>query len=228
MYKLTKTFVSKWKQQKGKDLGGGVRKDAGLGGARVQEGDEYAPLKMSRTVHEQVKQFKVSLAHSLAQSVTHSLLLPSSTHPLTRSICHPLPPSSLQHTLTHSLNLSPIPSFFPPAHAHSLAQSVTHSLILPSSTRPLTRLICHPFPPSSLQHTPTHSLNLSPTPSFFPPAHAHSLTQSVTHSLLLPSRSIFQLCTSCATQASGNVTGGRCQTSSDSTSLQTLGRLSAR
>ena len=155
-------------------MGGGVRKDAGLGGARVQEGDEYAPLKMSRTVHEQVKQFKVSLAHSLAQSVTHSLLLPSSTHPLTRSICHPLPPSSLQHTLTHSLNLSPIPSFFPPAHTHSLAQSVTHSLILPSSTRPLTRSICHPFPPSSLQHTPTHSLNLSPIPSFFPPGASSS------------------------------------------------------
>ena len=91
MYKLTKTFVSKWKQQKGKDLGGGVRKDTGLGGARVQEGDEFAPLKMSRTVHEQVKQFKVSLAHSPIPS----FFPPAHAH----SLAHPFPPSSLQEHL---------------------------------------------------------------------------------------------------------------------------------
>ena len=125
MYKLTKTFVSKWKQQKGKDLGGGVRKDTGLGGARVQEGDEFAPLKMSRTVHEQVKQFKVSLGHSLTQSVTHSPLLPSSTRPLTR-------------TLTRT----PIPPFFPPAHAHSLAHPFPPSSL--QEHLPVVHILCNP------------------------------------------------------------------------------------
>ena len=60
VYKLVKTFLSKWKQQKGKELGGGVKREAvGGGGRRQEEGDEFAPLKMARTVHEQVKTFKV-------------------------------------------------------------------------------------------------------------------------------------------------------------------------
>ena len=60
MYKLVKTFLSKWKQQKGKELGGGVKREAvGGGGRRQEEGDEFAPLKMARTAHEQVKTFKV-------------------------------------------------------------------------------------------------------------------------------------------------------------------------
>ena len=58
MYKLVKTFLSKWKQQKGKDLGGGLRREAGR---RVEEGDEFAPLRMARITHEQVKTFKVWL-----------------------------------------------------------------------------------------------------------------------------------------------------------------------
>ena len=61
VYKLVKTFLSKWKQQKGKELGGGMKRDAAAmaGGKRVEEGDEFAPLKMARTAHEQVKNFKV-------------------------------------------------------------------------------------------------------------------------------------------------------------------------
>ena len=61
MYKLVKTFLSKWKQQKGKELGGGMKRDpaAVVGGKRAEEGDEFAPLKMARTAHEQVKTFKV-------------------------------------------------------------------------------------------------------------------------------------------------------------------------
>ena len=53
MYKLVKTFVSKWKQQKGKDLGGGLKRDADV--QRVQERDEFPPLKMSRTAQDQVR-----------------------------------------------------------------------------------------------------------------------------------------------------------------------------
>ena len=61
VYKLVKTFLSKWKQQKGKELGGGMKRDAAAmaGGKRVEEGDEFSPLKMARTAHEQVKNFKV-------------------------------------------------------------------------------------------------------------------------------------------------------------------------
>ena len=62
MYKLVKTFLSKWKQQKGKELGGGIKRDAAAmaGGRRAEEGDDFPPLKMARTAHEQVKTFKVS------------------------------------------------------------------------------------------------------------------------------------------------------------------------
>ena len=64
MYKLVKTFFSKWKQQKGKELGGGLKKEAAAmaGGRRAEEGDEFSPLRMARTAHEQVKTFKVSSA----------------------------------------------------------------------------------------------------------------------------------------------------------------------
>ncbi|CAI8001099.1 Dynein heavy chain 7, axonemal, partial [Geodia barretti] len=60
MYKLVKTFLSKWKQQKGKELGGGIKRDAAAmaGGRRAEEGDDFPPLKMARTAHEQVKTFK--------------------------------------------------------------------------------------------------------------------------------------------------------------------------
>lgn len=62
VYKLVKTFLSKWKQQKGKELGGGLKREAAAmaGGKRVEEGDEFAPLRLARTAHEQVKTFKVS------------------------------------------------------------------------------------------------------------------------------------------------------------------------
>ena len=72
MYKLVKTFLSKWKQKKGKDLGGGMKREVvAVGGARrAEEGDEYMPLRMTRTVHEQVKTFKVNL-----NSVVHVLSL---------------------------------------------------------------------------------------------------------------------------------------------------------
>ena len=71
MYKLAKTFLSKWKQQKGKDLGGGLRKEVGAGGRRVEEGDEFPPLRLSRTAHEQVKKFKVRLEVFCQSSTSH-------------------------------------------------------------------------------------------------------------------------------------------------------------
>ena len=64
MYKLVKVFNAKAKQlrkERGSDLGQGVRRDTAGGAAGEQEKEaEFAPLQLSKTVQEQIKDFKVS------------------------------------------------------------------------------------------------------------------------------------------------------------------------
>ena len=60
VYKLVKVFNAKAKQlrkEHGSDLGQGVRREAGA--AEPEKEEEFAPLKLTKTVQEQVKDFKV-------------------------------------------------------------------------------------------------------------------------------------------------------------------------